>query len=151
MRYLPVHWSEGMFLRPQHFQAADRHWNELIRTSQRWDSYYNHGVQSIEISTEALTNYQVEITSCHARMRDGTLVVLDAGNEPDRVGLKEAFKNESEVLVYLAIPKLSLGRPNARPPADQAINGTRPRHCQSPTKPPVATIKKSVSVRTTSG
>ena len=113
MRYLPVHWSEGMFLRPQHFQAADRHWNELIRTSQRWDSYYNYGVQSIEISTEALTNYQVEITACHARMRDGTLVVLDAGNEPDRVGLKEAFKNESEVLVYLAIPKLSLGRPNA--------------------------------------
>lgn len=112
MRYLPVHWSEGMFLRPQHFQAADRYWNELIQTSQRWDCYYNHGVQSIEISSEALTNYQVEISSCHARMRDGTLVVLDAGNEPDRVGLKEAFEKEPEVLVYLAIPKLSLGRPN---------------------------------------
>ena len=112
MRYLPVHWSEGMFLRPQHFQAADRYWNELIHTSQRWDCYYNHGVQSIEISSEALTNYQVEITSCHARMRDGTLVVLDAGNEPDRVGLKEAFQKESQVLVYLAVPKLSLGRPN---------------------------------------
>lgn len=112
MRYLPVHWSEGMFLRPQHFQAADRYWTELIGTSQRWDCHYNYGVQAIRISNEALTNYHVEITSCHARMRDGTLVVLDAGNEPDRVSLKEAFAAEPEVLVYLAIPKLSLGRPN---------------------------------------
>ena len=33
MRNLPVHWSEGMFLRPHHFQAADRHWRELLATS----------------------------------------------------------------------------------------------------------------------
>src|SRR5688572_28048231 len=29
MKNLPVHWSEGMFLRPHHFQAADRHWAEM--------------------------------------------------------------------------------------------------------------------------
>lgn len=120
MRYLPVNWSEGMFLRPQHFQAADRYWTELVQTSQRWDCHYNYGVQSIEISLEALTNYQVEVTLCHARMRDGTLVALDAGNEPDRVGLKEAFEKETEVLVYLAIPKLSLGRPNTATAGESA-------------------------------
>ena len=54
MRNLPVHWSEGMFLRPQHFQAADRHWSELIATSDRWSNPYSYGVWHVEISREAL-------------------------------------------------------------------------------------------------
>ena len=116
MRYLPVHWSEGMFLRPQHFQAADRFWTELTQTSARWDNPYNYGVVAIELSEEALANYQVQVTRCHARMKDGTLVVLDAGQEPDRVDLKEAFQNQSEVRVFLAIPKLTLGRANVGSP-----------------------------------
>jgi type VI secretion system protein ImpJ len=101
-----------MFLRPQHFQAADRFWTELIHTSARWDNPYNYGVSAIELSEEALSNYQVQVTRCHARMKDGTLVVLDAGQEPDRVDLKGAFTGQTEVRVYLAIPKLTLGRGN---------------------------------------
>jgi type VI secretion system protein ImpJ len=105
-----------MFLRPQHFQAADRFWTELIHTSARWDNPYNYGVMAIELSEEALSNYQVQVTRCHARMKDGTLVVLDAGQEPDRVDLKGAFQGQTEVRVYLAMPKLTLGRGNVGSP-----------------------------------
>ena len=112
MRNLPVHWFEGMFLRPQHFQAADRHWNELIATSAQWDSAYNYGLRSVEVSPEALANYQVQISRCEARMRDGTLVAFSGGQAPDRVELKQAFERQSEVTVYLAVPKLALGRVN---------------------------------------
>ena len=123
MRNLPVHWSEGMFLRPQHFQAADRFWHELLNTSQRWDNTYNYGIRFVEISREALANHQVEVSSIEARMSDGTVVSLGAGQGLDRVDLKPAFQNESEVTVFLALPKLSLGRANVS--ANEPTDGHR--------------------------
>ena len=112
MRNPPVHWFEGMFLRPQHFQAADRHWGELISTSQRWDHHHNYGLRAIEISPDALANYQLQVSRCHARLRDGTLVSFETGHEPDRVDLKAAFESDSRIMAYLAIPKLNMGRRN---------------------------------------
>ncbi len=126
MRNLPVHWYEGLFLRPQHFQAADRHWSELIQTSEQWDHPYNYGVHSLEYGKEALANHQFQVHTLKARMPDGTLVMLDTGNEPDRLDLKptfakmpegnidltEAFGRESSVKIYLAVPKLQMGRAN---------------------------------------
>jgi type VI secretion system protein ImpJ len=132
MRNLPVHWYEGLFLRPQHFQAADRYWSELVQTSEQWDHPYNYGLHALEFSKEALANHQFQVHTLKARMPDGTLVALDAGNEPDRLDLKptfaamlapkvdlsEAFGKESVLKVYLAVPKLQLGRANIAQSAD---------------------------------
>jgi type VI secretion system protein ImpJ len=112
MRNLPVHWSEGLFLRPQHFQAADRYWAEVLATGEQWDLHYNYGLRAIEISHEAIGNYQFQVNLCHARMKDGTLVALEPGQEMDRLDLKEAFEKESVVRVFLAVPKLKLGTTN---------------------------------------
>jgi len=126
MRNLPVHWSEGMLLRPHHFQAADRYWAEQSRLSDQWDHQYNYGLRAIEFSQEALANHQFQIHVLQARMKDGTLVSLDAGQEPDRVELgqaflgleqalvklDEAFAAEPLIRVYLAVPKLQMGRAN---------------------------------------
>jgi type VI secretion system protein ImpJ len=128
MRNLPVQWSEGMFLRPQHFQAAERYWTELIQTSEKWDHHYNYGLRSIDISEEAIGNYQVDVAACQARLKDGTLVALGLGQEPDRVDLqeavrqlehataplKDAFEKEASLRVYLAVPTLKMGRANVR-------------------------------------
>lgn len=129
MRNLPVHWSEGMFLRPQHFQAADRYWTEQLQASEEADHAYNYGLSRFELSLEALANAQFQINVCHARLRDGTLVILDQGQEPDRVNVRDALnqaqKNEalkvdlqesfnvgSTVRLYLGVPKLKLGSAN---------------------------------------
>ncbi|MGH7129833.1 MAG: type VI secretion system baseplate subunit TssK, partial [Planctomycetaceae bacterium] len=126
MRNPPVHWHEGLFLRPQHFQAADRYWTELIQTSEAWDHAYNYGLHALEFSREALANYQFQVHALRARMRDGTIISLDPGQEPDRINLKDsvlglkdamadlaqAFESESIVRVYVAVPKLKIGRPN---------------------------------------
>jgi type VI secretion system protein ImpJ len=131
MRNLPVHWHEGLFLRPQHFQAADRHWGEVVATSEQWDHPYGYGLHRIEFSREALANHQFEIHALEARLRDGTLITLQVGQEPDRLDLREplaaathqaiqqaradladAFATQSVVRVFLAIPKLKLGRAN---------------------------------------
>ncbi len=101
-----------MFLRPQHLQAGDRYWSELVATSLRYDNPYNYGLRLIEISDEALANGQVQVSRLQARLRDGLILDLATGQEPDRLDLKEIFATESEVTIYLAIPKLRLGRPN---------------------------------------
>lgn len=126
MRNLPVHWSEGMFLRPHHLQALDRHWAEALATSGNWDNEYNYGLRHVEISPEAIANYHFQLNVCHARLRDGMLVSLEAGQEPDRADLKEpldqlksamvdlsdAFAQESTIRVFLAVPKMKLGAVN---------------------------------------
>lgn len=130
MRNLPVHWSEGMFLRPQHFQAADRYWTEAVQTSEQWDHPYNYGLRRLEISQEAIANFQFQVNACQARMKDGTLISLEPGQEPDRVDLaeplnslsavlnqlhvdlKEGFESESVLRVFLAVPKLKIGATN---------------------------------------
>ena len=126
MRNSPVHWYEGLFLRPHHFQAADRYWAETHQVSEQWDHPYNYGLLAIDFSREALGNHQFEVRQLKARMRDGTLVMLEFGQEPDRLDLKEdlasvgkaladlheAFEKEPVVRVFLGVPKLKLGRQN---------------------------------------
>lgn len=126
MFHPPVHWHEGMFLRPQHFQAADRYWAETLHTTEQWDHEYNYGLRAVELSAEAIANHQVQLTMCQARLKDGTLVSLAPGEEPDRVDLKEsitglegmmvgladAFDKSPVVRVYLGVPKLKLGTQN---------------------------------------
>jgi type VI secretion system protein ImpJ len=114
MKSLPVHWSEGLFLQPHHFQAAERAWTETLQTSERWDHHYGYGVRTLEISEDAIANYQFQVNVCHARMKDGTIVDIDPGQELDRLDLKEAFARESVVKVYLAVPKLKMGVTNVR-------------------------------------
>jgi type VI secretion system protein ImpJ len=126
MRNSPVNWYEGLFLRPHHFQAADRYWAEALQTSEQWDHPFNYGLLAIDFSREALANNQFEVRQLRARMRDGTLVALEFGQEPDRLDLKEelasvgkvladlseAFEREPVVRVFLGVPKLKLGRQN---------------------------------------
>lgn len=128
MRNSPVHWYQGLFLRPHHFQAADRYWNEFVCTSQQWDHPFNYGLFEIDFSKEAIGNQQFEVHALKARMCDGTLVSLDVGQAPDRIDLKgafgngeskklsvdlaEAFETAQTVRVLLAVPRLKMGRAN---------------------------------------
>jgi type VI secretion system protein ImpJ len=118
MRNLPVHWSEGLFLRPHHFQAADRYWTELVQLGEQWDHQYDYGIRRLDLSDEAIANYQFQVNACQARMRDGTLVSIEPGAALDRLDLKEAFAKESVVRVFLAVPKLKLGSANVAPAND---------------------------------
>lgn len=122
MQNMPVHWYEGLFLRPHHLQANDRYWAEVTSTSDHWDNAYSYGIYDFEYSKEALANHHLDIQVLKARMRDGTLVVMEHGRKPDRVSLRgegglksqmeDAFGAEQTLRVYLAVPKLKLGREN---------------------------------------
>lgn len=121
MYNLPVHWSEGMFLQPHHLQAAERHWSETAHLSGQWDHQYFYGIRHLQFSQEAIGNSQFQVNVCHARMKDGTVVALDPGQEPDRIDLSEAFAEETTLRIFLAVPKLQMGSPNV------AVGGASPR------------------------
>jgi len=110
-----IHWHEGMFLRPHHFQAADRHARSLLGQHVRWDQHYFWGVRHLRIDTDALGGFRFVIRHLEARFRDGTGVSLpDDGGEAD-IDIKPAFQGTTRVEVFLAVPQWRSGQPNAGP------------------------------------
>lgn len=132
MRHMPIHWSEGMFLRPHHFQASERHWHEQLAVSADVSDRCSYGFSRLEIDRSALANRQLVIRTCRARFRDGTLVSFGEGDEPDRLDLSHAEGQlrgitaslaelqdpGEEIRAYLAIPRHTPLEPNVSPPGD---------------------------------
>lgn len=112
-----------MFLRPHHFQASDRHRDEQAALRQKAVDPCGYGIVSLTIDPTALANRQIQISACRAVLKDGTLVWLDSGQEPDRVSIDRAIGTFSKlqtalddaldvndtVRVYLAVPRLTSG------------------------------------------
>src|SRR6478735_3425684 len=59
----PVHWHEGMFLRPHHFQAAGRFLAHEMARGDKWDLHHNWGLRSIQIDPDALANHRFVVRS----------------------------------------------------------------------------------------
>lgn len=143
MRNPAVNWSEGMFLRPHHFQAADRFWAECLANNIDFCTPYAYGLQRISISQEALTNGCLEISGLRARWKDGTVVAQDE-NHVERLELKQRLDSKvtggEPVTALLALPGLQEGQPNVardesgglfryrefpRPFDDESLGGNR--------------------------
>src|SRR5262249_1777539 len=112
MAVRPVHWHEGMFLRPHHFQAAQRHTQYLTHLGEKWDHYYNWGLCSADIDRDALANNRFVVRGPKARLRDGSLVSIPEEGTLPTVDLKTAFEGNTHPTVYLAVPVANLGKAN---------------------------------------
>lgn len=108
----PVHWHEGMFLRPHHFQAAQRYLAEVGRRGASWDVHYNWGLRAIEIDHDALGNNRLVVRSLRARLRDGTVVSVPPDGTLPEIDLKAALAQDAAVTILLALPALQVGRAN---------------------------------------
>jgi type VI secretion system protein ImpJ len=108
----PVHWHEGMFLRPHHFQTAQRHLLYQHSLDEKWDHHYNWGLREIQIDHDALANYRFVVRSLKARLRDGTLVSIPEEGKLPEVVLRGAFERGNTVIMYLGLPVLDLARAN---------------------------------------
>lgn len=108
-----VHWAEGIFLRPHHFQSAERSLLDAVARTHDWSSPYPYGLRKIDIDADALANWRIVIRECHLRLRDGTQVLFpeDANLSPLDIPPK-AFERQSRLTVYLALPRLKLGQRN---------------------------------------
>lgn len=120
-----VHWHEGMFLRPQHFQAADRHLHDLVNVGSRWNLHYCWGLRSLSLDTDALANYRLSIRSLEARLPEGTLLRIPTDSMPPHLDLRNAFGTDNSLTLYLATPILQLTRSNVAVRRTQETNGHR--------------------------
>jgi type VI secretion system protein ImpJ len=111
MPNLPVHWFEGMFLRPHHFQAADRYYREALQSHFQNDHLFDYGVSKIKIETASLANSVLEIAELSARLKDGTFVSIDRLRTDLNVRLKNVSADKP-LTVYLAVPQVRLGEAN---------------------------------------
>jgi type VI secretion system protein ImpJ len=107
-----------MFLRPHHFQTAQRHSLHLANLSEKWDHHYNWGLREVEVDREALGNFRLVIRTLKARLRDGTLVVVPEEGTLPEVELKPAFERADTLTTFLALPVANLGKANV------PVNGT---------------------------
>jgi type VI secretion system protein ImpJ len=114
MHNSPVLWSEGMFLRPHHFQAADRYWSELIATGNRFDHPCGYGIARLSVHAELLQNNVLQLMGLSARMKDGTLLESES-EQVDTVDLNVKLGNQppaKTIQVFLAIPQETEGQGN---------------------------------------
>jgi type VI secretion system protein ImpJ len=120
MEFLPVHWEEGMFLRPHHLQAAQRHAAGRAAAAEKWDIHYNWGLRSVRINRDALANSRFEVDSLRARLRDGTLLSVPEECALPPLDLKPLLQGGQKRTVYLALPRFNPSRNNVPLPGQDA-------------------------------
>lgn len=109
----PVHWFEGMFLKPHHFQAADRHARDRLQESEDWLHPHDWGLRSVRLDEDAIANYSLRVASCQARFKDGTTLSVPDEATLDPLELRAALAAEPAVVVHLAVPSWQSSRSNA--------------------------------------
>ncbi|MGZ4960291.1 MAG: type VI secretion system baseplate subunit TssK [Methylomonas sp.] len=103
-----VIWSEGMFLRPQHFQQHDRYFESLVHGLSLGLHAYAWGFSRLTIDSSCLSIGKLGLSECSGVFPDGTPFNLP---QDDNLPLPlEVPENEKASVVYLALP---LRRPDA--------------------------------------
>lgn len=102
-----VVWSEGMFLRPQHFQQSERH-REFAQVQHSLTSEGHFwGFNSLLLDSTSLAIGKVGITRASGVMPDGTAFAFPEPNEtPNAIDISETVKGKR---IYLCLPVYRAG------------------------------------------
>jgi type VI secretion system protein ImpJ len=97
-----VVWTEGMFLRPQHFQHQDKHSEDWIETRCGPLRPFSWGFTELKIDTNLLSLGKFSIKSCRGVFPDGTPFNIPE-QEPPPAALEIPSDNK-EKTIYFALP-----------------------------------------------
>ena len=97
-----VVWSEGMFLRPQHFQQQDRYVEDQLRGVLGALGGHSWGFAALEINRELLRDGKLALASCVGIFPDGTpFAVPEDAAPPPPLDVPEGTRG---ALVSLVLP-----------------------------------------------
>jgi len=103
-----VVWSEGMFLRPQHFQQLDRYTLDLVQervSASRADSW---GFDRLSLDASAAKMGKLAIEQATGVFPDGTpFAIPEKDVAPEPLEVPENLKNST---IYLGLPVMKPGR-----------------------------------------
>lgn len=97
-----VVWSEGMFLRHQHFQTQDRYTEQRLNSTLNMLLSYPWGFSKLTLDQQHLALGRIAIDHCAGIFPDGT--VFDSVVDCDTPSFLEVSDNLHNTIVYLAIP-----------------------------------------------
>jgi type VI secretion system protein ImpJ len=102
-----VVWSEGLFLRTQHFQQQDRYAEGLMRAALRAAPLQSFGFTRLELDKAALDAGQIALTAAEGLFADGTPFSIPADTPaPKPITIARA---DAAGLVAIAIPAEQAG------------------------------------------
>jgi len=101
---MQIHWHEGLFLLPHHFQRFQRMALENVRNDRKLGWAYPYGVVDAHLSSDDLENMQVKFDRLHAVMPSGLVIDFPGGADLPVINFKDAFQKSGSVTVYLAAP-----------------------------------------------
>jgi type VI secretion system protein ImpJ len=106
--YNKVVWTEGMFLRAQHFQQADRYAEALVKARTDFLRPFPWGITELSINRELLATGKFALNSCSGILPDGTsFSIPDDTDHPPPI---ELFENTRNSVIYLTLPARQPGR-----------------------------------------
>lgn len=95
-------WSEGLFLRPQHFQAADSHARANLHARLDGAACYPWGIIHLELSDDLASGAQFGIKRLLAVLPDGELIDIPGRQPPPPpFDITSAVR---DAVVYLTLP-----------------------------------------------
>lgn len=98
-----VVWSEGLFIKPQHFQQQQRSLEGLIDTRLKGVSHYLYGFLTLELNNEFLSFGRIAISRASGVMPDGVAFQLPEDDlEPSALEVVDA--GITNQVVYLGLP-----------------------------------------------
>ena len=123
-----LHWAEGLFLRPHHFQAQERLLQEAAARTVNWLHPFPWGLHDIEVDTDALSNWRISLAKCHVRLKDGTLVRFpeDCHVSPETIPRALFRTADTRIRVSLAVPELRRGPANVTSPTATTVTSSAP-------------------------
>ncbi len=104
-----VVWSEGMFIRPQHFQQQDHYVQSVLGVYQRAHQSHGWGMIELVVDQNLLNVGKISIDKANGIFQDGTVFnipVID--NAPLILDVDTSVRNE---MVYLGVPLKRAGVP----------------------------------------
>lgn len=119
--YEQVHWSEGLFVQPQHLQQMQASLTSLARVQRKLYVPFDYGFYDLELDPEALITRRVVIKRFSAVMPDGTEISMPGNCNVETLELSMENSGQTEVNVYLTVPIRSAVESNLK--SDSKSNG----------------------------
>ena len=97
-----VIWSEGLFIRPQHFQQHERYLEALVENRNRGLNIYDWGLRQLEIDEELLSLGKIALKKADGIFSDGTPFAIPLEcQSPSPLDVGNDINDE---VVYLCLP-----------------------------------------------
>lgn len=108
-----IHWSEGQFLQPHHFQQFQKSAIERLNSERDFYLPYKEGLININVDHDSLRSKRVVINSLTALMPDGSSLSMPGNCEIMPLTLDVSSEDlGTGIMVYLAVPFYSKLKPN---------------------------------------